>query len=307
MDSTPANNLPKPDAALPPVQPPSGRFIIQLFVIPGLIILGGVLLLMFISYLRRERDPSYFLQQLDSANPDVRWRGLTDLAQIIKRNEPAAQRWKADASFALDLTERLEAAFQELIKEEKEIAAQIATSKEKNPELAWRKLRGQRDYVSFLASAMGEFHTPVGAPVLCTIAKHDASPDLKGNTLQRRKAVWALMNLGGNVQTFAKLPVEQQQTAIAALKEEAGKGSTPRAGWARTALCYLEPTPATPGAGVVKVDETLAICADADDRFLRELVAMSFNFWDGPQAEATLLKLAQDTGRGTLIRVEEND
>ena len=31
---------------------------------------------------------------------------------------------------------------------------------------------------------------------------------------------------------------------------------------------------------------------------------MAFSFWDGPQAEATLLKLANDTGRGTLVRVD---
>jgi hypothetical protein len=55
------------------------------------------------------------------------------------------------------------------------------------------------------------------------------------------------------------------------------------------------------------VDETLAVAADADDRFLRQLTAMAFNYWDGERAEATLLKLANDRGQGTLLPVEEND
>ena len=40
---------------------------------------------------------------------------------------------------------------------------------------------------------------------------------------------------------------------------------------------------------------------------LRKFVAMSLNFWDGPHAETTLLKLTRDNGHGTLLRVEEND
>ena len=306
MDSVPANDAAKPDVGLPPVQPPSGRFIAQLFVIPGLIIFVVVLLFIGSTMLvKHEREPNHFLAQLDSDNPDIRWRGLSDLAQILKRNEPAALRWKADPKFALDLTERLDAAFKKTVEEEKTIAAEIAKSTEKNHDLAWRKLRDQRNYLSFLASALGEFHVPVGAPVLCTIAKYDASADLKGITLQRRKALWALMNMGESLRGFAKMSAEQQAAALTALKAEAAAGDTPRAGWARTALHYLDK--GSDLAGVVKVDETLVVCADADDRFLRELTAMAFSFWDGPKAEATLLKLANDTGRGTLIRVEEND
>lgn len=306
MDPTPANDAPKPDPGLPPVQPPSARFISQLFVIPGAIILVIVLSCVASMVLvDKQKDPNYFLKQLDSENLDIRWRGASDLAQILKRPEAGALRWKADVIFALDLAERLETARKELLDEEAKVAAEIAKSTDKNRDLPWRPLRQRRDYVSYLSSTLGEFHVPVGAPILCTIAKYDASPDLKGNTLQRRKAMWSLMNLGENLKAFAKFPPDQQQTILAALKEEAGKGNTPRASWAKTALSYLDSS--SPKEGIVRVDETLALLADSDDRFLRELVAMAFNFWDGPQAEATLLKLARDTGRGTLLRVEEND
>jgi hypothetical protein len=302
MDSPPTNNDPVPNVGLPPVQPPSGRFIAQLFVIPGLIIFVVVLLYIGSTLMvQRDREPSQFLAQLDSDNADIRWRGAADLAQILKRPEPATLRWKADAKFALDLAERLDLAFQRILNEEQ-------AGPDKDKDLPWRRLSKDRDFLSYLAAALGEFHAPVGAPVLCAILKHDTSPDLKGNTLQRRKAMWALMNTGESLKGFTKMPTEQQQSLIAGLKAEA-VGTSARATWARTALYYIDKSALPTGSldGVVKVDETLVATANADDRFLRELTAMSFNFWDGENAEATLLKLAKDDGHGTLLRVEEND
>jgi hypothetical protein len=308
MESPAANDAAKPDPGLPPVQPPSGRFIAQLFVVPGLIILVVVLVVMGFSYYgKHTRDPSHFLQQLDSDNPDIRWRGASDLAQILKRPEPATLRWKADPKFALDLAERLDLAFERLVQEEKAIAAQYAASTDKDKHLLWRKLRNDRDHISYLGAALGEFYAPVGAPILCKILKHENSADINGNTQQRRLALWALINMGDNLKGFAKVPAEQQAEMIAALKEEAAKTGA-RASWARTGLYYLDKNALTGNAqDIVKVDETLVRLADADDQFLRKLVALSFNFWDGDQAEATLLKLANDKGGGTLLRIEEND
>src|SRR5438309_11672665 len=146
-------------AGLPPVQPPSARFIGQLFVIPGLIILVVVLLFIVSTLLvKREREPSFFLAQLDSDNLDIRWRGASDLAQILKRSEPATLRWKTDAKFALDLAERLDAAFERLVREEKAIGAQVAASTDKDKHLLWRKLNSERDYVVFLAGLLAHFH-----------------------------------------------------------------------------------------------------------------------------------------------------
>src|SRR5277367_5432897 len=126
MDSAPANDARKSDVGLPPVKPPSGRFIAQLFVIPGLIILVVLLVVIGLNvWVKREHEPKYFLQQLDSDNHDIRWRGMNDLAQILKRTEPAALRWKTDPQFALALTERMDRTFKELLNEEKSIAAEI--------------------------------------------------------------------------------------------------------------------------------------------------------------------------------------
>ncbi|MBI2805424.1 MAG: hypothetical protein HYX68_10650 [Planctomycetes bacterium] len=292
-----------PSPGLPPVQPPSGRFIVQLFVVPGLIIAAVVLVVLLLNFaVRSSRDPAYFLQQLDSDNADIRWRGASDLAQILKRTEPATLRWKTDPRFALDLAERLDATFKRLCNEEKALADKAVAGGEENKKLIWRKLNKDRDLLAFLAAALGEFHAPVGAPVLCEILKHDNSPDLIGNTHQRRQALAALMNMGGHVRAIGELPAESRARMITGLKEESA-GDSARAAWARTALYYLDKNalPTKAEQNVELVDATLARCAADPDRFLRKLTAMAFTFWDGPLAEPTLLKLANDDGWGTLL------
>src|SRR5262245_52000178 len=96
---------PTPDLAkgLPPVRPPSGRHIVQLFLVPGLIVGGAVAILLGFSWLAGgSRTPDQFLKNIDSANADIRWRAASDLAQVLKRDENLA----SDPEFALRLAER---------------------------------------------------------------------------------------------------------------------------------------------------------------------------------------------------------
>jgi hypothetical protein len=301
-----------PNRGLPPVEPPSGRFIAQLFVVPGLIVLVVVMVLMGLFYLTSRQSPEYFLRQLDSDNADIRWRGAADLAQILKRPEAGSLRWKADAHFALEIAQRLRLSLDELYRTEKEIGEQITHREQQAKaangtvsaaeiDAAWRKAAPLRNHVSFLASALGDLHVPAGVPLLAEMCTRAQAPDVKGNTLQRRKALWSLANLGANTRGFTKLPAEKQADILATIHDE-GAGSDARAGWARTALYYLDGSGAGDSA-IVRVDTVLARCAEAPDRYLREQVALAFNFWDGPLAEPTLLKLAHDDGHGTALGV----
>ena len=66
---------------LPPVAPPSGKFIVQLFMVPGLIVgLIVCILLLFNWLFGGPRSPEAFLQKLDDPNTEVRWRAAADLA-----------------------------------------------------------------------------------------------------------------------------------------------------------------------------------------------------------------------------------
>ena len=122
MDSSPppAPITQAPVRGLPPVTPPSGRFIAQLFLVPGMIVLVAVVMLLAFRYLLGGGYvPANFLKQLDSDNADIRWRGASDLAQVLKR--PESMHLKSDPAFALDLAQRLRTGLDDLIQEEKRV------------------------------------------------------------------------------------------------------------------------------------------------------------------------------------------
>jgi hypothetical protein len=308
---------------LPPVAPPSGRFIAQLFQVPGLIVTVAVFIYLGSSYLvQSSHTPKNFLDSLDSANPEVRWRGAHDLAQVLKRPESLAL--ASDPKFALDLAERLDRAVAEVEKAEKATAEELAKAEkaardqgrpltEKQRGAYWLKLADQRHLVFFLTACVGDFTVPVGAPVLGEIAVRDQGPEIKGLTARRRRAVWALSNLGNNLKRRylgenagpdeKVLSQEQKDAIVAELKKEAD-GQGKRAAWARAALPYLTKGGAPPSQGV---DAVLARCASADDPFLRTQVALALNFWDGPLVEPTLLRLTRDDGHGQKIEITETD
>src|SRR5438128_2497569 len=117
--------VPETGRGLPPVTPPSGRFIAQLFLVPGMIVVVAVLLLLAFRYvLGGGYAPENFLKQLDNENADIRWRGASDLAQVLKRPESVSL--KSNPVFALDLAERLRAGLDALILEEKRVQEQTA-------------------------------------------------------------------------------------------------------------------------------------------------------------------------------------
>jgi hypothetical protein len=319
------NDAPK---GLPPVTPPSGRFIIQLFLIVGLIAAAVVGLRLLFGWPAASALLTHeqYLQQLDSANLDVRWRGAHDLAQVLKRPESVAL--ISNPTFALDLAERVRKGLNELEQAEQsakkdldqalaEIDRDQALSKEDKQkqsqgarDRAWQKLSAQRDFVLFLISCMGDFVLPVGVPVLSEVALNDSGPDEKALALRRRRAVLALANLGENLKRYDRLTKEQklttqQQSEILADLEKETRGRGQRREWAETTLNYLKNK--TP----LGVDKTLATCADpkgrGKDPFLRELVAYALNFWEGPLVEETLVRLARDNGEGKRIEVNDND
>src|SRR5947207_6621873 len=121
MSDTPTPPPPQPPPApgLPPVHPPSGRHIAQLFLVPGLIVAGAVTILLGFSWLAGgSRTPQQFLKNIDSANSDIRWRAASDLAQVLKRDEKLA----SDPAFGLRMVEHLQRGLDELDRLEKDKA-----------------------------------------------------------------------------------------------------------------------------------------------------------------------------------------
>lgn len=290
-----------PRRDLPPVTPPSGRFIAQLFLVPGLIVLCVVLLLLAIQYMFvGGQSADQFLVSIDSTNPDIRWRGANDLAQSLARKENVPLR--TNVTFALDLCERLDTAIAALDKEEAAIAAGLP--KNADPAKAYGKLEAQRNLVNFLARALGDFLFPAGVPQLAGMIQKEPGPDLIGGTTTRRQALWSLANLGNTITGFKDLKPQQQELVLAKLHQEETSPKEIRRRAAKNALYYLKQSKEK-DADIVAIDEALDVASRAQDQYLREMVAHSLNFWDGPKAEEILIRLSGDNGFGTLIRTPE--
>jgi hypothetical protein len=309
---------PVPPPGLPPVTPPSGRFLMQLFLVPTLIVTVILAIIFGLGYLvSGPRTPEHFLRDLDSSNPDIRWRGAHDLAQVLKRPESLAL--ASDPKFALNLAERLHRSFTDLEEAEKATAERVKGLPTADQEAAWRGLAAQRNLVLYLAACLGDFTVPVGVPLLSDLALHDQGPDLKGTTLRRRRAVWALANLGENfkrrylgigAQPGEKILTDDQKQAIVAELRNESSGGGDRARWAQNTLSYVyqpQPSDSYKPSRLVATDRTLADCARAEDPYLRSLVALALNFWEGELVEPTLQRLARDDGHGPRIEISEND
>lgn len=95
---------------LPPVEPPSAGFIVQLFVVPAIIVavIVGVYLL-FGQLASGEQDWRKQLTDIRSDNPHVRWRGALGLAQMLQADATAdGQRLAENRDVAVELAGLLE-------------------------------------------------------------------------------------------------------------------------------------------------------------------------------------------------------
>ena len=303
-----------PPAGLPPVRPPSGKFIAQLFLVPLLIVLGIVALFFTMRGLfgiGSPRSAQEFLHSVDQTNREVRWRAAQELAQYLPRDDKLA----SDPRFALDLADRLRRTITEIEEAEKkfaELSARSAATQAPEDQEAVAKakqeLKAARAYAIYLGAALGGFALPVGVPLLKQMALQQTGPDPKALALRRRQAVLALANLGKNLERFDTLPAEEQEKALEVLREEA-TGTAERGKWAKEALDRTTARLAGKPRGLGRDYLTLA---DAEDPFLRELLAVSLNFWSGDakeneQIDETLDRLSRDTGKGEELLAELAD
>lgn len=73
---------------LPPVQPPSAGFILQLFVVPGLIVLAVVAVwALFGRIAAGEQDWKTLVEEVQSPNHHIRTRAMYGLAQVLEQDQ----------------------------------------------------------------------------------------------------------------------------------------------------------------------------------------------------------------------------
>ncbi len=163
-----------PDDALPPVEPPSAGFIVQLFVVPGVIVLVVILIWVLFNWLAQKgNDGEAFVRDLARNNPG-RWQAAFNLAHELRAEHESKQpRLTADPKLAEKLGGILADEMEAGSTEEKAVALRV-----------------------YLCRALGEFKVPDGLPVLLEAATTVRSED---EADVRRAALEGIAVLANNV------------------------------------------------------------------------------------------------------------
>ena len=175
-----STGLPRPPAGedlLPPVEQPSARFIIQLFVVPALIVMLIVAVWLSFSWLVRRTalGPDKLIAGLEEGPSVARWQRASELADLLQN--------KRYASF----------------KRDREAAAHLARILDREMDRAKTGSNGQEQATLryFLARALGEFAVPDGIDALLKAAQ---TKDAPSDELVRHGALEAIAVRAYNLQ-----------------------------------------------------------------------------------------------------------
>lgn len=141
-----------PDDVLPPVEPPSAGFILQLFFIPLVIVAIVVMVWLMFSWIAQAgSDPRDLVDNLKRLN-DSSWQSALSLAEQLKNKE--YDHLKDDHGLAKDLAEVLTSELNEGRVEEPRLQLRI-----------------------FLCRSLGEFRVTDGLDALLTAARQEKKPE----------------------------------------------------------------------------------------------------------------------------------
>ena len=91
-------SVPAGDDLLPPVEPPSAGFIIQLFVVPALIVLVIVSVWLTFNWLVRRTSPEAMVKGLEQGPSVARWQRASELADMLRNKRFAEFKRNAEAA-----------------------------------------------------------------------------------------------------------------------------------------------------------------------------------------------------------------
>lgn len=283
------------DKGLPPVAPPSGKHIIQLFLVPGVIVAAVVAFLIGAQWIFGVRHtPEKFLKDLNDPSFQVRWRAASDLSQVLPRDNNLA----SNPALALALAKRLEESLAESERVEEEWKEELKAKGEKDASSEMRKrVQLLRSFNHYLILGLGQLIVPSGIPVLDEVVNDKKGTEPAVIQERRYKAVMALGLLGERCKLFYKLPPEKQSQILETLKTASEqKGDTAK--WAALAHDLLTHLKQGERPTSAQVQAALEVAASDPDPQMRHLAAWSLRFWDGNRIEDLLEKLARDDGAG---------
>lgn len=161
------------DAALPPVEPPSAGFIVQLFVVPALIVAAVIgVYLLFGKLASSDVDWRGLVVDLRSANTHTRWRGANGLAQLLEADSLRARTPSpSDSAVAPPLTS------------DRELAAELADTLTRELSKPSQDADQQR-LLEYLIKSLGWMDVPDAVlPPLLAAYEQISDPFLRQQTL----------------------------------------------------------------------------------------------------------------------------
>lgn len=179
---------------LPPVEPPSASFILQLFVVPALIVLVIVAVWLTFSWVvhRASGRPEDLVQRLQQGSSIARWQRASELADMLRNDR--YRDFRTDSASAAKLAAILD----------KEIDAASGGNGMEEQAVMLRY---------FLCRALGEFQVPDGLDVLIKAARTNRD---RNERVVRRGAIEAIAVL-----TFNLRSLEPPQEVVSPVLESA--------------------------------------------------------------------------------------
>jgi len=170
----PASHDLSPDDALPPVEPPNAGFILQLFIVPGVIVVVIVTIWLMFNWLAQKgNDSDAFVRDL-GRNNEARWQAAFNLATALRAERGSnSPKLTVDRKLAGQLAEILDREIGAGSMDEKPITLRI-----------------------YLCRALGEFRVADGLPVLIKGASTQRSEE---ESDVRRAALEGIALLASNV------------------------------------------------------------------------------------------------------------
>jgi hypothetical protein len=179
------------DEMLPPVHPPGAGFLVQLFVIPGLIVLVMVLVWMLIKWLPQMGNDAEANVRALSGSGANRWQAAVNLANLLQTD--SVGNLKRDPKLAAELAAKLK--------------AELAAGETSEDAVLLRV---------YLATALGEFYVDTGLPVLIEAVTTEENSEQKPSV--RVAAARAIAVLSNNLRRETGTPIADSD-AVAALVE----------------------------------------------------------------------------------------
>src|SRR5260370_32304928 len=151
------------EQGLPPVASPSGKFLVQLFLVPGLIVAVALAVVWGLGWLvGGSYAAEEFMKDLRNPNMEFRWRRASELAQVLPQEKSMA----ADPKFALDLPELLRETLRENAQNERAWIERSRGPGKSRPDKPAKELLEQRAFIQYLIPCLGYLALPPCVPAL---------------------------------------------------------------------------------------------------------------------------------------------